>query len=134
MSQENVEIVRRLFEAFNRLHEGADVASHVAAHFDPDCEYQPVEETGTIRGHDALTRWHERWFEAWDETMDEIDDVIEAGEMVVTAVRVHGRGRQSGMEISQRLFHVFEVRDDKILRVREYLDRHQALEAAGLPE
>ncbi len=126
--------MRRLFEAFNGLAQDADFASHVAARFDPDCEYHPVEETGTIRGHDALIRWHERWFEAWDETMDEIDDVIEAGEMVVTAVRVHGRGRHSGMEISQRLFHVFEVRDDKILRVREYLDLHQALEAAGLRE
>ncbi len=38
----------------------------------------------------------------------------------------------SGMEISQRLFDVFELRDGRVLRIREYLDPEQALEAAGL--
>jgi ketosteroid isomerase-like protein len=52
--------------------------------------------------------------------------------MVVTAITVHGRGRESGLSISQRLFQVLEVRGDRILRVREYLSRDQALEAAGL--
>jgi hypothetical protein len=45
---------------------------------------------------------------------------------------VHGRGRRSGMEISQRLFDVFELREGKVLRVTEYLDREGALQAAGL--
>ena len=37
------------------------------------------------------------------------------------------------MEISQRLFDVFEIRDGRVMRIREYLDRDEALEAAGLP-
>jgi ketosteroid isomerase-like protein len=52
--------------------------------------------------------------------------------VVVTATRVYGRGRRSGMEISQLLFDVFELRDGKVLRVTEYLDRERALQAAGL--
>ena len=63
---------------------------------------------------------------------DEIDEIIEAGETIVAAIRVHGRGRASGLQISQRLFDVFEFRDGRVLRVREYLRADQALEAAGL--
>jgi ketosteroid isomerase-like protein len=133
MSQESIEVVRGMYADFSELAEGdGDVAAHVTGHFDHDCEYQPIEETGTIRGHDGLVRWYERWLEAWVCSKDQVDEVIDAGDMVVTAITVHGRGRESGLSISQRLFQVLEVRGDKILRVREYLSRDQALEAAGL--
>ena len=131
-SRDNAAIVRAVYAAFSGLAQGGEIASYVAAHFDSDCEYRPVEEASTIRGHDALIRWVERWLEAWDDAWDEVDEMIEAGQMVVAAIRVHGRGRLSGMEISQRLFDVFELRDGRVLRIREYLDPDQALEAAGL--
>ena len=130
----NAAIVRSMYAAFSRLAQNGEIASYVAEYFDSDCEYQPVEETGTIRGHDSLIRWNQRWLEAWDDNWDEVDQTIETGEMVVAAIRVHGRGRKSGVEISQRLFDVFELRDGKIVRMTEYLDRHQALEAVGLSE
>jgi ketosteroid isomerase-like protein len=134
ISLENAAIVRSMYAAFSGLAQGGEVASYVALHFDADCEYRPVEEASAIRGHNALMRWIERWLEAWDDTWDEIDEIIEAGEMVIAAIRVHGRGRKSGMEISQRLFDVFELRDGRVLRISEYLDPDQALEAAGLQE
>ena len=130
----NAAIVRSMYAAFSRLAHNGEIASYVAEYFDPDCEYQPVEEAGTIRGHGSIIRWNQRWLEAWADNWDEVDQTIENGEMVVAAIRVHGRGRKSGVEISQRLFDVFELRDGKIVRVKEYLDRHQALEAAGLSE
>ena len=98
----------------------------------PACEYWPVEEVSPIRGHHALTGWIERWLEAWDDAWDVVEEIIEDGELVVAATRVYGRGRRSGMEISQRLFDVFELRDGKVLRVTEYLDREGAFQAAGL--
>jgi ketosteroid isomerase-like protein len=128
----NAAVVRSMCAAYGRLAQNGEIASFVAEYFDPDCEYQPVEETDKIRGHHALIRWTQRWLEAWDETWDEVDQAVEAGEMVVAAIRVHGRGRGSGMEISQRLFYVFELRLGKIVRMRDYLDPDQALEAAGL--
>jgi ketosteroid isomerase-like protein len=134
MSQENVEVVRSMYASFGELAQGGDVASYVAAHYDRDCEYRPVEETGAIRGHDALIRWTERWLEAWEEYVDEIEEIVDADEVIVGVVKVHARGRDSGMEISQRLFHVCEVRNGKVQRLREYLDRNRALEAAGLRE
>jgi ketosteroid isomerase-like protein len=131
-SRDNAAIVQAVYAAFSGLAQGGEIASYVARHFDPDCEYRPVEEASTIRGHAALIRWVERWLEAWDDAWDEVDEIIEAGEIVVAAIRVHGRGQLSGMEISQRLFDVFELRDGRVVRIREYLDPEQALEAAGL--
>jgi ketosteroid isomerase-like protein len=128
----NAAIVRLVYTAFSRLAQNGEVAAYVTRHFDPACEYWPVEEVSPIRGHDALTGWIERWPEAWDDAWDVVEEIIEDGELVVAATRVYGRGRRSGMEISQRLFDVFELRDGKVLRVTEYLDREGALQAAGL--
>jgi ketosteroid isomerase-like protein len=133
ISRENAAIVRSLYAAFNGLVKGGPIDSYVTTHFHADCEYWPVEEAATIRGHRAITGWVERWLEAWEDAWDEILEVIASGRMVVTAIRVHGRGRKSGMEISQKLYDVHELRGGKVTRIREYLTREQALEAAGLP-
>lgn len=131
--RENAAIVRSVYAAFNGLARTGGIDSYVETHFHSDCEYLPVEEAGTLRGHGALTSWVERWLEAWEDAWDEIIEVIASNRMVVAAIRVHGRGRKSGMEISQKLFDVHELRDGKVVRIREYLTREQALEAAGLP-
>ena len=132
-SQENEAIVRSVYAAFNGLSRRGGVDAYVKAHFHADCEYRPIEEASAVRGHRALAGWVERWLEAWEDAWDEIIEVIASGTMVVAAVRVHGRGRKSGMEISQKLFDIHELRDGRIERIREYLTREQALEAAGLP-
>jgi ketosteroid isomerase-like protein len=133
MPEENVELVRSVYTAFNGLAEGGDITSYVVAHYDLGCEYEPVEEEEAIRGHDALVRWNERWFEAWDEFHVDVDELIEADEGVVfSAITVHGQGAGSGIRINQRFFHVFDLRNGKVLRTREYVERHEALEAVGL--
>jgi ketosteroid isomerase-like protein len=82
-----------------------------------------------------LIGWAERWFEAWSSYSEEVEEIIaDGGEIVVAAISINGRGRTSGVEISQRFFHVFEMREGRILRMREYLNRAEALEAAGLSE
>jgi ketosteroid isomerase-like protein len=133
-SRKSGAIVRSVYAAYNGLTQSDEIAPYVTTHFDSDCEYRPVEEAGAIRGHNALIRWIERWLEAWEDAWDEIDEIIETGETVVAAIRVHGRGRKSGVEISQRLFDVWELRDGRVLRIREYLCPDQAMEAAGLSE
>ena len=133
-AQGNAAIVRSVYATYSGLAQGGEIAPYVATHFDSDCEYRPVEEASTVRGHDALIHWMDRWLEAWDEAWDEIDQIIEAGKMVVAAIRVHGRGRTSGMKISQRLFDVFELREGRVLRITEFLDLDDALQAAGLSE
>jgi ketosteroid isomerase-like protein len=134
MSQENVGIVRAQYASFQALGGGGDVRSHFLRFFAPDAEYGPVEEIDAICGHDALIRYTERWLDAWDSYRDQVDEIIDGGELIVGAVTVHGRGRGSGVQVAQTMFHVFQIRDAKIVQLREYLDRGQALEAAGLSE
>jgi ketosteroid isomerase-like protein len=134
MSRENVELVRAQYASFQALGSGADVRSHFLRFFAPDAEYRPVEEIDAIRGHDALIRYTERWLDAWEAYRDQVDEIIDGGDLVVAAVTVHGRGTGSGVQVAQAMFHVFEIRDGKIARLREYLDRGQALDAAGLRE
>jgi ketosteroid isomerase-like protein len=134
MSQENVEIVRAQYASFGQLAESGEVRSWVLSYFDPNCEYRPVEEVDAVCGHQALIGWTKRWLEAWSSYSDTVEEIIDGGEIVVAAISITGRGRTSGIEVRQRFFHVFEMHEGRILRLREYLDRDSALEAAGLRE
>jgi ketosteroid isomerase-like protein len=135
MSQENVELVRAVYAAFSGLAEGGDITWYVKTFYAPDCEYYPVEEEEAVQGHDALVAWNQRWFEAWDGFQVDVDELIEAREGVIfTALTVHGHGAGSGVQVDQRFSHVFELRDGRVWRVREYTERAEALEAAGLSE
>jgi ketosteroid isomerase-like protein len=130
-----VEFVRSVYAAFCRLAEGDDIASYVTDYFEPDCEYRPVEEEEAIRGHEAMMGWIERWFEAWDEFRVDIDELTEAGDSAIfAAITVHARGAGSGIQVNQRFFHLFDLRNGKVSRQLEYVERGDALEAAGLTE
>lgn len=122
-----------MYADFNELAGGGDVAAYVATHYDPQVEYEPVEEAETVRGRDALVRWTERWLEAWEEFRATPDEIVVSEGAIFSAVSVEGRGGESGTEISQPFFHVFELRDGKIRRITEFFERGPALEAAGLP-
>jgi ketosteroid isomerase-like protein len=52
----------------------------------------------------------------------------------LAVVRLTGRGVASGVEIDQRFFQVYAVRNGKIIRMVEFVTRDEALEAAGLKE
>jgi ketosteroid isomerase-like protein len=134
MSEENVEIVRSMYVAFNQAGETGNFASYVREVWDAECEYQPVEESEPVRGHDELVQWHDRWFEVWDEFRAEVDEIVDAGDAVMSTVTVRARGRRPGMELKQRFFHVCTVRDRKLLRMTEHLDRNEAVDVAGLRE
>jgi ketosteroid isomerase-like protein len=134
MSGENVELVRAQLASFQALGGGGDIRSHFLRFFASDAEYWPVEEGAAICGHDALIRYTERWLDAWETYRDQVNEIIDGGELVLGATTVYGRGTGSGVPVAQTMFYVFEIRDAKITRLREYLDRDEALEAAGLSE
>ena len=134
MSQQDLDLIRAVYAEFSGLAEsGGDIAAYVRTYYDPDHVYEPIEEEGSVRGHEALVEWNERWFEAWDEFHAHVDELIEAGDGVyVSCITAGGRGAGSQMSVDQPFFHVFDLRDGKILRMREYTDRREAIAAAGL--
>ena len=133
MSQENVEVVRRQFEAFER---GLDA---VAEFWHPEIEWRAVEgaadDVGVIYGQAGLRRYYEDWIEIFEQLRAEVQEVIfEEGERVACVIRNSGRARASGVRTGGRYYVVCTLRDGKIRRIRIFLDRQEALEAVGLRE
>ena len=134
MSQENVEIVRRSYAAFNRVIVSGDIAPFLLEFYDPGAEYEPLEEGSVVQGHEQFGEYFRRFYDVWEEFRWELEEVIDAGDSIVSAALLKGRARASGIEITQRLFLVADIRGSKIARLREYLDREEALAAVGLSE
>ena len=129
MSEPNVEIVRRGYEAFGRGDIGAAMEL-----FHPDVEWHDPDRPGggTYRGHEGVLRNLEEWLEGWEEFRLEPEEFLEAGDRVVVLVRQSGRGKGSGVEVDTRLHFHFGLRDGKVVHIYEHLNRAEALEAAGI--
>ena len=73
-------------------------------------------------------------YETWATAEDDLEEVIDAGEQIVSVIVSRGRGRASGAEVEQRHHGVWTFRDGKIVRVAWLGTREEALESAGLSE
>jgi ketosteroid isomerase-like protein len=136
MSEENVQIVRRIYDAV------ADGDTEtVLALYDPDVQWDfsrsPLKNvlgSAHYQGHDGLRRWWREWGDAWTNYEDDRDQLIDAGEHVLSVVRSRGRGRASGAEVEWTQYGVWTFRAGRVVRVAWFGDRAEALEAAGLSE
>jgi ketosteroid isomerase-like protein len=130
MSADNVEIVRRVLDAAN----SGDIATVIALHH-PDWEGHIAADyplAGTWRGEEGLIGFMQEWLEAWEEFRVEPQEFIDGGDAVVVDLRYRGRGRGTGMEITDRWFYAYRLRDGKIIRWQPIADRDEALAAVGI--
>jgi uncharacterized protein len=134
MSEENVEIVRRLYEAVGR-----DDSATVLALYDPDVEFDfsrsPLGnfmERGVYHGYDGIRTWNRERYEAWESVEETCEGLIDHGEYVVSTVTSRGRGRSSGADVAWTHYGVWTFREGKIVRVAWFRTREDAFEAAGL--
>src|SRR5688572_20250241 len=135
MSQENVEIVRRILEG-NRPDSGAiEGLLHFA---DPNCEYTSIVagvEPEVYRGHDDLRRYRRDLAEAFDDWRNEVEEIFElTSDTVYATIRSRVVGKGSGAAVEARLAAIFVFWEGKIVRAGTYPSREEALEAAGLSE
>jgi ketosteroid isomerase-like protein len=130
MSEENVEIVRRAF-AYEVY--GVGDRAEAEAIFDPNVVMNPTEE-GPSYGLDAIRDNFERWASAWEDLQVTAEEFLDAGDRVLVTEHHRGRGRGSGIEVDTRLYSVYTVCDGKVVRMDQFTDRPEALEAAGLSE
>jgi ketosteroid isomerase-like protein len=137
MSQENLDVLRSLFDAVARR----DTAS-AAALYDPEVEWdntrgplQGLIERKVYRGHEGLGHWWREYREPWESVWDEVEELIDAGDQVVSVQTSHARGRASGVAVDLEHFAaVWTLRRGRIVRVALFTTRAEALEAAGLRE
>ncbi len=131
MSQENVEIVRGAWEAAER-HDNAAVFGL----YDADVEIQGLHGLGdrVYRGLGGVREFWRDWSTAWSEFGSDVEEWIDAGDEVIAVMHLWGRGRGSGVAVEGRQSHVWTVRGGKMLRLRVYDTRDEALKAAGLED
>ncbi len=129
-----MEIVRRAYEAVQRgqWHQAAQL-------HDPDVELHGtvggLSEGSVARGFQQIRQEYEQEdSEAWDERRLEAEEFIDAGDRVVVLLHEFRRGRGSGVELETDTAVVAEVRNGLVVRLQGYMDRAEALQAAGLGE
>ena len=135
MSQENVEIVRRVYDAAARRDSAA-----VLALYDPevvlDNSRLPIGTLmggGIYRGHEGLRSFFREWHESWENIEYDYEELIDApGEHVIAVVTRRGRGRASGAEVEVPLALVWTLSEGKVVRVVWYPSTEEARQAVGL--
>jgi ketosteroid isomerase-like protein len=133
MSQENVEIVRRVFAVFNHgdVGELADLVS-------PDWVMDWSQSIGPLQGTFAGLAGAASWMDAIKQTFDEFaitaTEYIGSGERIVVRARVTGTGRGSGVAVEAGGTTLWEVEEGRVVRMTLYQNDAEALEAAGLSE
>ena len=130
MSGENVELVRRSFEAFAR----GDFETAFAAH-DPHTEWQTAmdePDRQTYRGIEGLRRFVSAIGESWTDRFDEamtFKEFIDLGDWVVVPWTARLRGKGSGIEVAVEETYAVRVSGGRIVRVEEYRSKAEAIEA-----
>ena len=133
MSQENIEILRGVFEAWDRGDFDA-----MGEFFDPEVEFNPGllppgEETHYI-GREGVNKWTRNVLDAWVAVRAEPEERIEVGSDRILAIdRWHFQGRD-GIHVEEELPTIFTFRNGLIVRVDGFTEKAEALEAAGLSE
>src|SRR5436190_9211517 len=134
MSQENVELVRAVAEAY--------ISGDREAYLDfmaEDVEIRPDvsrwPEAKPFRGREEFRRFNADVDQGWEGgARAEIREVLPVDDRVVVRADWGGTGRASGIDLRSNLTSIFTVRDGQIIRIEYFFDHAKALEAAGLSE
>ena len=132
MSQENIEVVRRLTEAIDSRVVPEDL-------LDPEIRLENVTTAVTnevYTGYDGAQKWMDDLYDALDDDAgyETLEIIADGDDFVVAIVRFAGRGRVSGAPLELRYVSVTWIRDGKITHGAGYESREEALEAVGLKE
>src|SRR5262245_58615033 len=127
MSEENVELVYKANDAFNRH----DIDAFLAF-ADPDLEFFPLiarlEGGGPYRGHEGVRSWWESLLGVFPDFNTEIEELRDLGDVSVMRVRFRGHGAASGATMEQTQWQVAEWRQQKCVRYLLFANEVEALE------
>jgi ketosteroid isomerase-like protein len=131
MSERNLEIVQAAVAAYNRG--DWDAALEHAA---PDFELDFSRARGLQRGVFTLEQmpaWWEEFAQLWESVRIGADELVTAGDHVITPLTMHTTGR-GGMELTSRVYYVWTFRDGDIARLSMYQTEDEALAATAPAE
>jgi ketosteroid isomerase-like protein len=128
MSQENVEVVRSILEAFNRGDWDA-INHHVHSDFELTTPTRGLD-AGTFRGREENQGYWEDWFAPYEAVTTEPEEFFERGEQLVVFVRTRLRPKGGSAEFEVQTGHLWTFRDGTAVSLRLFPEHEQALEAA----
>jgi len=132
MSQENVDVVRSIYAAWER----GDFSSAEWAH--PEIEYVSADgpAPGSSTGLAGMAEGFRGWLSAWEDWRVEAEEYHELdGERVLVLFHFSARGKTSGLEVGEiwtKGASLFHLRGGKVAKLVQYFDRAEAFEAVGL--
>jgi ketosteroid isomerase-like protein len=135
MSQENVENLRTLLEAWSveAWTQGEDMSL-----LDPQVAYEdttlPDHIGETYRGHEGVSRATARWVEPYETFSIELERIVGADDRLVSIHRVRARARHTGIDAEGLVAYVWTFRGGRVIRFESFREPDEALEAAGLSE
>jgi hypothetical protein len=98
-----------------------------------DIEDHDIPDAGSYHGHEGLAKWiNEDWGSAWESFGIEGEELIDAGDVVVSVFTIRARGRGSGVETHRRNATVTTVANGRVTRIEYYSTVEEARQAAGL--
>jgi ketosteroid isomerase-like protein len=139
MSQENVEIVRAVLDAFMAgLQRGEFTGAGDTGLMADDYEWVAPPEVaglGVYRGREGFLDFMRTWTEDFEDWSVRLDRLIDApGDRVVAFMQQSGTGKGSGVAVDLDYGAVVDLHDGQVVRISLYMTRQQALKAAGLSE
>jgi ketosteroid isomerase-like protein len=130
MSARNEEPVRRFAEAVTSRDPDAAVA---VCHAEIEFLSVLAVSARAYMGHAGVRRYFDDISAAWEEWRVEVHRVAAAADgRVAIVMTMHARGRESGAPLSERMGHIWTLKDGKLLRNQPYRESEQALRALGL--
>jgi ketosteroid isomerase-like protein len=131
----NVDLVRRVWEAWERRDRDA-----LFALYDPAIVYDPgdagpMELRSLYHGHDGIRQFFRQWMEPFETFHSCAETFIDAGDKVVVGSRQSGRGKTSGAEVEMPFFwNVYSIRNGLVIRIEVFKTKTDALAAASVSQ
>ena len=133
MSQENVEIVREMYEHWARGEFPEDF-------IDPDIQFsrigaQTPDLEGEWRGIEAFSRLSAEYLRPFSNLKIQAEEIVDLDDERVLVLSRHiAEGKLSGVPIDHEFGELFTLREGKVVRYASYWNRPEAMKAAGLAE
>jgi ketosteroid isomerase-like protein len=131
VSEQNVDVHRRLIEAYN----ARDTETFIAL-CDPQIEVHSVFATpggADYHGHDGVRKWLRDLEETWgDDFRVQPESFFDLGENTLMFSVLHGRGQQTGVDVPMSNAQVARLRDGLIVYLKVYIHREDALSDLGI--
>jgi ketosteroid isomerase-like protein len=127
--------IRQAYAAANRRDfERVLVGWDPGSEYRPSADLMPPDFEAVFHGHDGYLMMWRRQVDAFEDLRFDPEEILDLGDKLLVTAQVRGHGSGSGVPVTQPVFQLFELRRGLVVRQEDFLDRSEALEAAGLRE